>query len=256
MTVVVMSALRSEIDVLVGSLGDPRPADIAGWPVWTGDIGATSVVLAQAGLGKVNTGALAALLWQTHTPHMFVFTGVAGGLDPRLQIGDVVIAERTIQHDAGVVVPPGTLERYQPGHIPFLNPTEEHGYSPTKTTLARLHSIAGEVTLTEVLGRHPNVVFGTILTGDQFVQDPGTRDRLFTEFGAQAIEMEGAALGQVASRLGVDHVVIRSLSDLAGGEADVDFTRFLPEVSANSARLVQALLARLEEDDGYHTLGP
>lgn len=67
--------------------------------------------------------------------------------------------------------------------------------------------------------------------------------------------MEGGALAQTASRLGVDHIVIRSLSDLAGDEAGEHFDRFLPEVSTNSARLVSALLNRLQEDDRDLTCG-
>jgi adenosylhomocysteine nucleosidase len=67
--------------------------------------------------------------------------------------------------------------------------------------------------------------------------------------------MEGAALAQTSSRLGVDHIVIRSLSDLAGDSAGQHFDRFLAEVSANSARLVLAILRRLEEDDRDLSVG-
>lgn len=51
-----------------------------------------------------------------------------------------------------------------------------------------------------------------------------------------------------SSRLGVDAVLIRSLSHLAGDSAAQCFDRLLPEVSANSGCLVSALLHRLEED--------
>ena len=244
-----------EIDLLVDSVDDPRRDDIAGWPVWEGSIDGTTVVLAQTGMGKVNAAALTALMWQAHRPSTFVFSGVAGGLDPRLEIGDIVIGERTIQHDAGVINSGGNLERYQAGHLPFLNPTDQLGFAPSAALLAALQSVVGAVELAPVFDRQPEIRFGTILTGDQFLDDAGTRDRLHLEFNAHAIEMEGAALAQVADRLGVDHVVIRSLSDLAGNQATHDFERFLPEVSANSARLVFALLSRLEEDDRDDAVG-
>lgn len=105
--------------------------------------------------------------------------------------------------------------------------------------------IAANVLLTPVLDRDPKITFGTILTGDQFLQDEHLRDQLFSELGAQAIEMEGAALGQTAARLGVDHLVIRSLSDLAAGESVEHFDRFVAQVAANSAHLVVELLRRL-----------
>ena len=256
MTTAVLSAVQTEIDLLVDSLDATRREDIARWPVWIGEVEGSPVVLAKTGLGKVNAAALTALVWHVHRPRTFVFTGVAGGLDPRLEIGDIVIGERTIQHDAGVIVPGGELDRYQAGHIPFFNPTDEFGFSPSDELLARLRSVAVKARLTPVLDREPAITFGTILTGDQFLHDPETRDRLHRELAGHAIEMEGAAVAQVASRLGVDHVVIRSLSDLAGSEATHDFDRYLPQVSANSARLVLGLLAGLEEDHRNHPVGP
>ncbi|HEX6298969.1 MAG TPA: 5'-methylthioadenosine/adenosylhomocysteine nucleosidase [Acidimicrobiia bacterium] len=249
MTVAVLSALQTELDLLLDSVGEPKSMSIAGWQVWTGHIEHTEIVLAKAGLGKVNTAALSALVWERHQPSLMIFTGVAGGLDPNLGVGDLVVADRTIQHDAGVITSDG-LQRYQAGHLPFFNPTDEFGYTPSQGILEMVQDLLPSLRLTPVLDRQPRVVFGTILTGDVFLADVKARDRLFAEFSAHAIEMEGAALAQTSSRLGVDHVVIRSLSDLAGDSADQHFARFLPEVSANSARLVSALLHRLEEDQG------
>jgi adenosylhomocysteine nucleosidase len=167
----------------------------------------------------------------------------------------MVIGEKCLQHDAGVITPGGRLERYQAGHVPFLNPTDQHGFFPSARVLATMRRVMADTALTPVLDRTPHVRFGTILTGDQFLRDSVTRDRFHAETGARAIEMEGAALGQVAQHLDVDHLVIRSLSDLAADDAEADFDRFLPEVSANSARLVLGLISRLEEDDGNHSIG-
>lgn len=256
MPVSVFSALQGEIDLLVDSLHRPERGSIADWPTWCGVIDGLEVVLARAGLGKVNTAALAATVWERHRPAIMVFTGVAGGLDPELGVGDIVVGERTIQHDAGVIRPGGRLERYQAGHIPFHNPTDSFGFEPSERLLDSMREVVPRVELSSVLDRRPVVRFGTILTGDQFLQDEITRDGLFAMLSAQAIEMEGAALGQVATGLGVDHLVIRSLSDLAESQAVDHFDRFLPEVSANSARLVLGLLGRLQEDDWDLTVGP
>lgn len=248
MAVCVVAALQAEIDRLVAALETPQRSYVAGWPTWQGRLGIHDVVVARAGIGKVNTAALSALLWDRFQPSTLIFTGVAGAIDPELSVGDIVVAERTIQHDAGVVTT-GGLERYQPGHIPFFNPTDQFGYAPSAGVLASVRSVIDEVELSPVRARRPSIKLGTIVTGDQFLQDPATRDRLFAELGAQAVEMEGAALAQFASRVGCDHIVVRSISDLAGEESDIDFERFLPEVAANSARFTAALIGRLEEDD-------
>lgn len=255
MSIAVISALQTELELLIETLQDVDPGEIAGWPTWTGQRSGHHVVLARAGLGKVNTAALSALVWERFRPSLLVFTGVAGALDPSLSVGDVVVAERSIQHDAGVLTPAG-LERYQAGHVPFFNPTEEFGYAPTEEMLQTVRRVIGDLELSPVLDRVPSVTVGTIVTGDQFLQDTATRDRLFTELGAQAIEMEGAALAQFASRVGCDHVVIRSLSDLAGESSTVDFERYLSEAASNSARLTGALIDRLQEHDRDLTAGP
>lgn len=239
-----MSALKPEISMLIDTLDRAQPGDLGGWPTWAGMLDEKQAILARSGVGKVNTAALAALLWERYRPDTFIFTGVAGAIDPGLEVGDVVVAERTIQHDAGVVGPAG-LQRYQAGHIPFFNPTDDFGYAPSKGLLTLAHEVARDLPLGDVLDRQPRVVGGTILTGDQFLTDATARDRLFADTGAQAIEMEGGAMAQVASRLGADHLVIRSLSDLAGEESVRDFNRFFPEVAANSASLVLALMRRL-----------
>jgi adenosylhomocysteine nucleosidase len=242
--VAILSALGAEIQTLVDSATDLERADIGTWPVWSGVIDGQDVILAKAGLGKVNTAALAGIIWERHHPETMLFAGVAGGLDPSLGIGDIVIGERTIQHDWGVIASDG-FERYQAGHFPFYNPTEIFGFTPSTQLVEAMRVIAASVELTPVLDRDPKITFGTILTGDQFLQDEHLRDQLFSELGAQAIEMEGAALGQTAARLGVDHLVIRSLSDLAAGESVEHFDRFVPQVAANSAHLVVELLRRL-----------
>ena len=252
MTVAVLSALQTELDLLLDSVEAPKTTSIAGWQTWTGHIADTEIVLAQAG-------------WAKSTPRRCpLLSGNATNLDdlhrrgrrprPQARVGDIDVANRTIQHDAGVVTPDG-FQRYQAGHIPFFNPTDEFGYTPSQRTLEVVQDLLGVAPADSRLGSPTTVVFGTILTGDVFLADVRTGDRLFAEFSAHAIEMEGAALAQTSSRLGVEHIVIRSLSDLAGDSAGQHFDRFLAEASANSARLVLAILRRLEEDDRDLSVG-
>jgi adenosylhomocysteine nucleosidase len=140
------------------------------------------------------------------------------------------------------------LHPYQAGHIPFFNPTHDLGYAPEPALLERVRERLRDLELAPLSaaaggsGQRPKLVYGTILTGDQFIHCEATRERLHREFQAQAVAMEGAALAQVAERLGLPWLEIRALSDLAGKDSRFDFARFVEEVARSSALILRRLL--------------
>lgn len=242
--IAVLSALRSEIEALLDMAEESHVRHLEMMDLWECRIAGTETALAVGGIGKVGAATSTALLHEHIHPRMVIFTGVAGGLDPQLDIGDIVIGDRTIQHDAGYFEN-GRLVRYQPGHVPFFNPTDEFGFAPSTSILEAVSSHLDDFEPQPVLGRNPRMVLGTILTGDQFVNDDSTRKSLRDELGGLAVDMEGAAMAQAAEALGMDHLVIRALSDIAGSDSIDDFNRFLHGVVANLARLVCHLLPGL-----------
>jgi len=240
-------AIPQELIELRAALEPDQRSEIGGFGFDRGRLDGQPVVLAEAGIGKVNTAAVATLLAARFEARSLVFSGVAGGLDPALHIGDLVIATRAIQHDCGMIEDQ-RLQPYQAGHVPFFNPTEELGYAVDPALLERVRGRLEGLALPPLsalaggAGRRPQLVFGTILAGDQYIHCEATRVRLQQEFAAQAVAMEGGALAQVARRLGLPWLEIRALSDLAGKDSRFDFAAFVHEVAASSARILRRLL--------------
>ena len=247
MTVGLICALPQEHAHLLTAMSASATREMAGVDFSIGELDGHSVVLSRAGMGKVNAALVATLLADRFGCRAIAFSGVAGGLDPELRIGDVVIADRTIQHDAGVIEGAG-LQVYQAGHVPFINPTAEFGYTADPSLLARVRGHLKGFALTPLSrnagggDRPPRIAYGTVLTGDQYLHCALTRDRLHADLGGHAVEMEGAAVSQVCESFGIPWLVIRALSDLAGSQSRFDFSAFVDEVSAQSAAIVRHLL--------------
>jgi adenosylhomocysteine nucleosidase len=228
-------------------MGRPRTVDVAHTQFHEGVLDGRQVVLAGAGMGKVNAAIVSTLLADRFGCSAIVLSGVAGGLDPALNIGDVVIAEHIVQHDSGRIENEELL-RYQPGHVSFINPTEHLGYPTDSGILARVKRQLDGVVLPSMprsaggRDRPPRITYGTVLTGDQYIHCEATRQSLHQTFHASATEMEGGAVAQVSEAFGIPWLVIRALSDLAGRDSSIDFPTFVDRVAAISANIVRQIL--------------
>ncbi|WP_179466587.1 5'-methylthioadenosine/adenosylhomocysteine nucleosidase [Mycolicibacterium vinylchloridicum] len=236
MPIGLICAIPQELAHLRTLLLDAAPVQSAHTEFVTGTLDGYDVVLAGSGMGKVNSALVATVLADRFGCGTIVFSGVAGGLDPELKVGDVVIADRVIQHDAGLIED-DRLQTYQPGHVPFINPTDRLGHPVDDDLLARVRERLRGFTLPTAAIR-----FGTVLSGDQYLHCEVTRERLQRDFGGLAVEMEGGAVAQVADAFGVPWLVIRALSDLAGHDSRFDFLAFVDDVAATSVAILRRLL--------------
>ena len=243
-----ISAIAEETAILRDRL-EPGPAEThAGVRFQPGLLEGIASVLVETGIGKVNAALVATVLAERFGVQAFLFTGVAGGLDPGLGVGDVVVAERLIQHDYGAIVE-ARLEPYRPGALPFGPRHQPLAFTPPEPLLLEARRALSLLDLPEMPAaatgaeaRKPQLRFGTVLTGDQFLACEETRARLVAEHGALAIEMEGGAVAQVAEAYGRPYLVVRAISDLAGRESARDFTAFVAAAAAGAAAVVTRLL--------------
>ena len=187
------------------------------------------LILVQSGLGKVNAAVVSTLLIEKFECELLLFSGVAGGIDPGIEIGEVIIGESLIQYDYGTLKNRELLP-FRPGSIPTGESKNELEYSLDPKIKHKI-----KVSL-------PNVRMGIILTGDVFLQCEETQKELFEKYGAQAIDMEGAAVAQVAEQFGIPAIVVRCLSDLAGAESQKLSSKFLNMAAKRSFNTAQRIL--------------
>ncbi|GAB3789426.1 5'-methylthioadenosine/adenosylhomocysteine nucleosidase [Spirosoma horti] len=245
-----LGAFGAEVALVNQSLKNPKKVIVDGITFTTGRLGSQRVVVAETGIGKVNAAMTTALLLDHFRPQRVLFTGIAGGTNPDLQPGDIVIAGRTAHHDYGAITDKNTPTRQTRNALTKqFNPV----YFPADSALLKLaETVVKSVSLEGiplasggVSNRPVKVMTGTVVTGDVFVASPTKVSSLRADFGADATEMEGAAVAQVCYQIQVPHLIIRSLSDRADAEAHIAYDKFYPTAARNSAKLVIAIVQAL-----------
>lgn len=248
MTTAIVSAMQEELSAVLDRL-QAQPQTVAGRTFWCGSRHGQPVVAVLSRIGKVAAATTATTLIERFGVSRIVFTGVAGGLSPQVKVGDVVVADRFLQHDldASPLFP-----RYE---VPLSGRT--HFETDTHLTQSLMH--AAGLALPRLLSSLPvasrlglpldqaRVRAGLVVSGDRFVSSHvESRDLQQRLPQALAVEMEGAAMAQVCHDYQVPFAAVRIISDRADDDATVDFLRFIRDIAARySAEVVDALLQQM-----------
>ncbi|MEW6552924.1 MAG: 5'-methylthioadenosine/S-adenosylhomocysteine nucleosidase [Actinomycetota bacterium] len=209
-----LCATPRELETVIPLLADTADsASPSGTRLVRGRAGGSEVLAFSAGIGKVSAAAGARFLIDRFTLHAMLVFGMAGALSPLLQVGDLVIADVLVPADVGVAhsggyhtTGPGQCEN---GRLVFCP-----SFEVPPSMLRRVHMAAEDAGLPYRLGK--------VLTCDQIVLEPELRSHLGEAFGALAVEMEGAAVAQVAATEGLPFAAVRAISD----ELSHDFVGF------------------------------
>jgi adenosylhomocysteine nucleosidase len=245
----ILGALPEEIAILKSKMSKKEKTTLMGIQFFTGELKGRNVIITLTGVGKVNAAMTTTLLLDHFQPDEVIFTGIAGGINPELMPGDIIIAEKLAQHDLGVVTPEGFQQQ---GVENPVNGKRNPTFIPSDPNLVALaQEVACDITL-DVLrlgseNHKPKITKGTVITGDVFVASQRKKSLLAEDFGADAVEMEGAAVAQVCFQQNVPFVVVRSLSDNADDRAQRDLEQFYKTAARNSATLTIALLGELAD---------
>ena len=243
---VVILGVPSEVTDVEAQLTRSTGERVRGVPFSVGVIGSTHVILGKTNAGKVNAAMMTALAINHYAPSAVFFTGTAGAVDPELAPSDVVIATAIGYHDFGASTAGGFVRRAT--NNPVTGGANPAFFPSDDRLLGAARRLAPTLKFTPAPGttRTPRVREGVIVTGDAFVANPQQRDEMRRSLKASAVEMEGAAVAQVCSQLGVPFIVIRSITDNADGSTIDAYRTNVDAASRNAATLTLAVVADLK----------
>ena len=252
MKIGIMSAMEQEIGLLRRGLDKPRHEMHGKRQYTAGLFHDREVITVFSRWGKVAAASTATTLIDRYGVDMIIFTGVAGAIDPSLNIGDIVVATDTVQHDMDVSILP-EFSRFE---IPLLKKSHfsvEPRFVSLGTDSARsfikkyLHERIPDKTRQQFGMSEPSVNTGLIASGDHFVADSQKVRELRDALpDLKCVEMEGAAVAQVCYEHQIPMVLLRVISDKADHDAMIDFSAFVQDVACQmTCGIVEELIKRV-----------
>lgn len=195
-TIAIIGAMDVETIEVAKHLSDIHYKKYGNFEMVIGTLGKYKIVLSKSGVGKVNSATTTQFIIDKYKPSFIINMGIAGGLSPNLKSGDTIIADKMIQHDFDMTAfgcPKGYIDVCVRPNTPTIY------YSDKR--------------IGNNFAKDKSIKSGTVVTGDVFVADAKSKIAIRKEFGADAVDMESAAIAQTAKRNNIPVVVIRTISD-------------------------------------------
>lgn len=220
----IIGAMELEVDILIDMLNVIEKRVVAGNAYYRGMLGAKEVIITCCGVGKINAASSTQILISEFKVDAIINTGIAGGLHSDIEVGHIVISKNVAHHDVS-------------------RTTKITCYPYREFFIAdeRLIEIALSVAKKdEVIKRIHHL--GRIVSGERFINDDVTRNKIIDRFQPHCVEMEGSAIGHVAHINDVPFIVIRSISDKADSDALNSIEEFEDKAAKQSARFVWSMI--------------
>lgn len=224
----IIVAMQEELDEILNIMHEVEQKKVYNVDFIEGNIEQNHVILVKSGVGKVNAARITQILIDKLDVKFIVNVGSAGGLNPKLNIGDIVIAEKVIQHDFDI-----TAFNHNKGYITGVGDY----IHCDKGLVEKLNNICYNLNDKEY-----KIITGIIASGDIFCTNVKMKDKIYSKFNAECVEMEGAAIAQVCYLDKVPFVVIRSISDSPNGNNAIVFDEFVKLASKRCADILKELL--------------
>mgnify|MGYP002611922147 FL=1 len=224
----IIVAMEEELEAVLNIMNNIEQKEIYEISVQIGKIEQKEVAVVKSGVGKVNAARVTQILIDKLNVKSIINLGSAGALSPLLNIGDIVIGEKLIQHDFDI-----TAFDHDKGYITGVG---DYIYSDIKL-IEKFENAANNLKEKDY-----KIKKGIIATGDIFCTDIEMKNKIFSKFDADCVEMEGAAIAQVCYLDNIPFIVIRSISDSPNGNNEIDFDKFVELASKRCANILREFL--------------
>lgn len=213
-----------EMEAIKEIMENINSIDVYNFKIYTGKINDQDVLLVRGGVGKVNSARVCQVITDKFHLDAIINVGSAGGLNDNLNIGDIVVGEKLVQHDFDV-----TAFGREKGFIPETGKF----FESDKELLEKSKNIKIQ---------SQKILTGIIGSGDIFLTDTNLKETIKKDYNCCCVEMEGAAIAQVCTLNEMPFLVIRSISDIPNGNNELDFNEYLKLASKNCADFIKQLV--------------
>lgn len=224
----IIAAMKEEMQEIKNIMTEIQEQKIYELNFIKGKINNSEIILVEAGVGKVNAARTTQILIDNFEIDAIINVGSAGSSNDELNIGDIVIGNKLVQHDFDI-----TAFGHPKGYISNVGQYVESD----RGLIEKM-----EQTILKIQEGEFKIKIGTIASGDIFCTEPQMRAKIRNKFDAEAIEMEGAAIAQVCALDNIPFIIIRSISDNPNGENNITFDQFLEVASKRCAKIVEKFL--------------
>lgn len=224
----IITAMNEEREAILNIMQDVQVVQFYNLRFFRGTILGKNCILVKCGVGKVNAARTTQIMLDNFDIQYVLNLGSGGSVNPLLNIGDVVIGKRVVQHDFDI-----TAFGHSKGYI-----TGVGNYVICDRGLVnQFEKIAKELS-----DRMYQIRIGVVATGDIFLTDIGMKDKIHSKFNADVVDMECAAIAQTCYLDNVPFIVVRSVSDTPDGKNAATFDDNLKLASKRCASILKEFL--------------
>ena len=217
----IIGAMEEEVAALKDAMEIEETVEQAAMTFCKGTLCGKEVVIVRSGIGKVNAGICAQILVDRFRVDTLINTGIAGSLDTRIDIGDMVISTDAVHHDMDATIfgdPLGQVPRMDVLFFPADEALVQKAVQANEKANPDIHTFTGRVASKDV------------------------KAKIVENFHPMCVEMEGAGIAQAAYLNKVSYVIIRAISDKADNSATMDYPTFEQQAITHGVRLMKELL--------------